>query len=388
MRNLIYLLVLLGLSTCKNAKNDSESNEIVPQEMNTEIEARNFGLTEEGDTVTLYTLVNTNGMRMDVMDYGGIITSLTAPDRQGNYGDVVLGFNDLQSYLDGHPFFGALVGRYGNRIGGAKFTLDGQEYPLVKNNGENHLHGGTKGFDKKVWRSQASDTPEGPKLELYYTSAHMEEGYPGELQVKVTYLLRNDDALRIDYSATTDRPTIVNMTQHSYFNLNPAAKNILDQELTIYADSYLTVDEGLIPLGAPESVAGTPFDFRQAHTVGERINQDHPQLKIGGGYDHTWVITGEPGTLRSAAVLYDPVTGREMTVETTEPGVQFYSANFMNGSITGKGKAYHKHGGLCLETHHYPDSPNRPEYPSVRLDPGETYRSTTVFKFAARTPGD
>ena len=384
MRKIIYILLFAGLVACKKSESKLENTTNTPQTVNLEIEEKQFGTTAEGDSVTLYKLVNTNGMSMEVMDYGGIITRLTAPDRNGNYQDVVLGFESLQPYLDGHPFFGALVGRYGNRIAGGKFTLDGQEFTLVKNNGDNHLHGGTLGFDKKVWDSRAMDTPEGPMLELRYTSADMEEGYPGELQVKVTYLLRNDDALKIDYTATTDRPTIVNMTQHSYFNLNPEAENILDQELTIYADKYLPVDQGLIPLGPPENVQGSPFDFLQPHAVGQRINDNNDQLKIGGGYDHTWIINGEPGELRKAAVLYDPDTGREMTVETTEPGVQFYTANFMDGRLRGKGKVYHKHGGLCLETHHYPDSPNKPEYPSVRLNPGQTYSTTTIFKFSAK----
>jgi aldose 1-epimerase len=383
MKQAIYLLLFFGLMACEKTAPKSE-NEEPSQTMNIEIEERSFGVTEDGDSVMLYKLTNTNGMRLEATDYGGIITVLTAPDRQGNYQDVVLGFEDLQPYLDGHPFFGALVGRYGNRIAKATFTLDGEVYSLAQNNGENHLHGGLKGFDKKVWQSEALETPEGPMLRLQYTSADMEEGYPGELQVEVTYLLRHDDALEISYTATTDRPTIVNMTQHSYFNLNSQAENILDHELRLFADQYLPVDEGLIPLGPPEPVAGTPFDFLDAHAVGARISDDHPQLKIGGGYDHTWVINGEHGTLRTAAVLYDPQTGREMTVETTEPGVQFYSANFMDGRHSGKGKSYQKHGGLCLETHHYPDSPNKPEYPSVRLDPGDTYRSTTVFKFGAK----
>jgi aldose 1-epimerase len=384
MNKIIFPMVLIVLVACKQADHQSETSIEAPEAMNIEIEEKSFGATADGDSVTLYRLTNTNGMSMEVMDYGGIITTLTAPDRDGNYKEIVLGFDNLQQYLDGHPFFGALVGRYGNRIGGAKFSLDGQEYALVQNNGENHLHGGTKGFDKKVWHSEVVETTEGPMLELSTTSEHMEEGYPGELQLKVSYLLSNDDALKIDYQATTDRPTIINMTQHSYFNLNPQAENILDHQLTINADQYLPVDEGLIPLGPAESVAGTPFDFRQPHTVGERISEDNEQLKIGGGYDHTWVFNGPVDQLKLAAVLYDPATGREMTVESTEPGVQFYSANFLNGSLKGKGKSYGKNAGLCLETHHYPDSPNRPEYPSVRLDPGNTYRTTTIYKFAAR----
>ena len=379
MRKSIYIFIALVAcnQTGNNTKPDNSPEDI-------EIEERYYGQTLEGDTVTSYTLINTQGMTMEVINYGGIIVSLTAPDRAGKLQDVVLGFDSLQPYLHGNPFFGALVGRYGNRIAKGKFNLDGEEYALIQNNGENHLHGGTKGFDKVIWESQATDTPDGPMLQLSYTSAHMEEGYPGELSITVTYVLRNDNALQVDYTATTDRPTIVNLTQHTYFNLNPNSETILDHELTLNADHYLPVDVGLIPIGSLKKVIGTPFDFLDAHTVGERINSDHPQLVIGGGYDHCWVLNGPEDDLKTAAVLFDPATGREMTVETTEPGVQFYSANFLNGSIKGKGKSYQKRAALCLETQHFPDSPNRPEYPSVRLDPGETYRTTTVFKFSTR----
>jgi len=381
MRKLIYIFI--ALVACNQTGNNTKPDNS-PQSMDIEIEERYYGQTLEGDAVTSYTLTNNQGMTMEVINYGGIIVSLTAPDRAGKLQDVVLGFDSLQPYLHGNPFFGALVGRYGNRIAKGKFNLDGEEYALIQNNGENHLHGGTKGFDKVIWESQATDTPDGPMLQLSYTSAHMEEGYPGELSITVTYVLRNDNALQVDYTATTDRPTIVNLTQHTYFNLNPNSETILDHELTLNADHYLPVDVGLIPIGSLKKVIGTPFDFLDAHTVGERINSDHPQLVIGGGYDHCWVLNGPEGDLKTAAVLFDPATGREMTVETTEPGVQFYSANFLNGSIKGKGKSYQKRAALCLETQHFPDSPNRPEYPSVRLDPGETYRTTTVFKFRTR----
>jgi aldose 1-epimerase len=381
MRKLIYIFI--ALVACNQTGNNTKPDNS-PQPMDIEIEERYYGQTLEGDAVTSYTLTNNQGMTMEVINYGGIIVSLTAPDRAGKLQDVVLGFDSLQPYLHGNPFFGALVGRYGNRIAKGKFNLDGEEYALIQNNGENHLHGGTKGFDKVIWESQATDTPDGPMLQLSYTSAHMEEGYPGELSITVTYVLRNDNALQVDYTATTDRPTIVNLTQHTYFNLNPNSETILDHELTLNADHYLPVDVGLIPIGSLKKVIGTPFDFLDAHTVGERINSDHPQLVIGGGYDHCWVLNGPEDDLKTAAVLFDPATGREMTVETTEPGVQFYSANFLNGSIKGKGKSYQKRAALCLETQHFPDSPNRPEYPSVRLDPGETYRTTTVFKFSTR----
>ncbi len=382
-----YLFIFIGLVACKQTGNHTKYSDNSSQPMNIEVKERYYGQTPEGDTVTSYTLTNTQGMTTEVIDYGGIIVSLTAPDRTGRFQDVVLGFESLQPYLDGHPFFGALVGRYGNRIAKGKFTLGDKEYTLVQNNGENHLHGGTKGFDKVVWNSRATETPDGPSLELVYTSAHMEEGYPGELSVKVIYLLRNDNALQVDYTASTDRPTIVNLTQHSYFNLNPNEGHILDHELTLNSDYYLPVDETLIPLNTMENVQDTPFDFLEAHTVGERVDGDHIQLVRGGGYDHCWVLNGPPGTMKTAAVLYDPVTGREMTVETTEPGVQFYTANFLDGSLKGKGKSYERRAALCLETQHFPDSPNRPDFPSVRLDPGETYRTTTVFKFSVRTSG-
>lgn len=389
MRKLVYIFI--GLAACSQTGNNTKQDNS-PQPMDIEIEERYYGQTFNGDTVTSYTLTNNQGMTMEVLNYGGIIVSLTAPDRAGKLQDVVLGFDSLPPYLQGNPFFGALVGRYGNRIAKGKFNLDGEDYALIKNNGENHLHGGTKGFDKVIWESQASqasqasDTPDGPMLELSYTSAHMEEGYPGELSITVTYLLRNDNALQVDYTATTDRPTIINLTQHTYFNLNPNSKTILDHELTLNADYYLPVDVGLIPIGPLDKVNGTPFDFLDVHTVGERIESDHSQVAIGGGYDHCWALNGPEGAMKTAAVLYDPVTGREMTVETTEPGVQFYTANFLDGSLKGKGKTYGKRAGLCLETQHFPDSPNRPEYPSTRLDPGETYRTTTVFKFSTRPP--
>ena len=384
MKQLIYCLMYIGIISCQQSENKTNITENSPKEMDIKIEQRNFGKTEGGDTVTLFSLTNLQGMTMEVMDYGGIITSLTAPDRKGNYQDVVLGFDNFQQYLDGHPFFGALVGRYGNRIAGAKFTLDGEEFSLVQNNGENHLHGGTKGFDKVIWLTKASTTSNGPMLELSYTSAHLEEGFPGELEVKVTYTLGNDNSLKVDYHAVTDKSTIVNLTQHSYFNLNPDAPTILDHQLVLNADNYLPVDQGLIPLGSLDNVAGTPFDFTKEHIIGERIDTDHEQISRGGGYDHCWALNGEDGAMKTAAIVYDPATGREMTVKTTEPGVQFYSANFMDGSLTGKGKIYQKRGALCLETQHYPDSPNQPDFPSTRLDPGDTYRSTTVFKFDAR----
>ena len=385
MRGLISFLILSVLAACSQTENKSSVTEkSVTKEVNITIEKRTYGQTPDGAPVTSFTLVNTKGMTLEVLDYGGIIVSLTAPDRDGNYQDVVLGFDSLPPYIERNPFFGALVGRYGNRIAGAKFSLDGKDYTLVQNNGENHLHGGTKGFDKVIWKTESFETAEGPGLEMTYVSAHMEEGYPGELSSKVTYLLGNDNTLRVDYQATTDQPTIVNLTQHSYFNLNPNLARILDHQITLNADYFLPVDDGLIPLGSLMEVRGTPFDFLEPHTIGERIDSEHEQIEVGGGYDHCWVLNGENGVMKTVAVVYEPESGREMTVETTEPGVQFYTANFMDGSITAKGKTYQKRSAFCLETQHFPDSPNQPEFPSTRLDPGETYRSTTVFKFAAK----
>jgi aldose 1-epimerase len=303
--------------------------------------------------------------------------------------DVVLGFDTLDEYLDHSPFFGCLVGRYGNRIAGGAFTLDGETYTLATNDGPNHLHGGVEGFDKKLWAASARESEYGPSLRLTYTSPDGEEGYPGTLHVTVVYTLMDegpnaDGALRIDYMATTDKPTVVNLTNHSYFNLSAGeAKTILDHELMLNADHFTPVDETLIPTGEIRPVAGTPMDFREMTRVGARIDADDAQLELGGGYDHNWVLNGEPGTLRLAARVVDPATGREMAVHTTEPGVQLYTGNMMPETLPGKGdRTYVRRGGLCLETQHYPDAPNHPDFPATQLDPGETYRSTTIFAFS------
>ncbi len=341
-----------------------------------------FGITPEGQEVHRYVMKNKNGLEVHVINYGAIITHLKTPDASGKLEDIVLGYDQLQGYLNSSPYFGAIVGRYGNRIAKGKFTLDGTTYSLAENNNGQHLHGGLKGFDKVYWNIE----PVSPtKLKLTYRSKDMEEGYPGNLDVTVHYTLTEDNALEIDYEATTDKKTVVNLTQHSYFNLTGNAKrDILDHVLTIYADRYVPVDKSLIPVGDLKPVKGTPFDFTNPTPVGQRINDDHEQLKLGGGYDHCWVLNGQD-SLKTAASLHDPSSGRYIEVLTTEPGIQFYSGNFLDGTITGKGGVTYTHRyGLCLETEHFPDSPNRPEYPSVELSPGQVYKTTTIYRFGTR----
>jgi len=323
-------------------------------------------------------------MEVRITNYGGIITSIRVPDRDSNYADVALGHDSLGGYLDGHPFFGAIAGRYANRIGGATFTLDGQTYELAKNNGPNHLHGGLEGFDKKIWGAEPIRDDDAVGIRLSYRSADMEEQYPGNLDVEVTYRLSNDNALRIDYRAKTDKPTVVNLTNHSYFNLaGHASGDILDHELMIDADYFTPVDSGLIPTGELRPVAGTPFDFREPTPIGARIDTDDKQLRHGGGYDHNFVLNGEG--LRRVATVYEAQSGRFLEVLTEEPGVQLYTSNFLNGTETGKdGAVYRYRNGFCLETQHFPDSPNQPEFPSVVLHPGDEYRTTTIFRFSTR----
>ena len=350
------------------------------------ISKESFGKTADGESVDLFTLTNRNGMEAKITNYGGIVTTLTAPDRNNKYADVVLGFNDLDSYLKGHPYFGALVGRYGNRIAKGRFTLNGIEYKLAVNNGENHLHGGIKGFDKVVWTARSMRTKLGPALSLTYVSKDMEEGYPGNLTVKVVYTLTNNNELRIDYSASTDKDTVTNLTHHSYFNLaGEGTGDILNHQLLLKASRFTPTDAGSIPTGELRNVQGTPFDFLKSTAIGARINQDEEQLKFGGGYDHNWVVNGRAGALRQAASVYESTSGRVMDVWTTEPGIQFYTGNFLDGTLTGKsGKAYARRNGFCLETQHYPDSPNKPKFPTTTLRKGTTYRSTTIYRFSAR----
>ena len=343
----------------------------------------NFGKTSAGENVDLYTLRNAHGVEAKITNYGGILVSLKVPDRNGKFDDVVLGLNNLDDYLKGHPYFGALIGRYGNRIAKGRFTLNGVEYKLAVNNGENHLHGGIKGFDKVVWTGRDMKTNAGPAVVLSYLSKDGEEGYPGNLRVRVVYTLTNNDELKIDYSATTDKDTVINLTHHSYFNLAGEGNgDILNHRVTIVANRFVPTDAGSIPTGELRRVAGTPFDFLKPHAIGERINQDDEQLKFGNGYDHTWVINGRAGTLRPAATAYEPTSGRVMQVWTTEPGMQFYTGNFLDGTLTGKaGKVYQRRFGFCFETQHFPDSPNHPTFPTTTLRKGATYKSTTIYRF-------
>jgi aldose 1-epimerase len=343
-----------------------------------------FGRTPDGQAVELFTLTNARGTEVRAINYGGIIVSLRVPDRAGRLGDVVLGHDTLEGYLKAPAYFGCIVGRYGNRIAKGAFTLDGRTYHLATNNGPNHLHGGTRGFDKVVWKADPIEGADGVGVVFTYTSPDGEEGYPGNLKVRVTYTLTDRDELAFEYFATTDKATPVNLTQHSYFNLaGEGTRDVLDHRLTIDADRFTPVDATLIPTGELAPVAGTPFDFRPPAAIGARIGQKDEQLVRGRGYDHNFVLNRKgPGLARVIRVA-EPTTGRVMEVSTTEPGVQFYSGNFLDGSITGKaGHVYRHRYGLCLETQHFPDSPNHPSFPSTILRPGEEYRSKTVLAFS------
>ncbi len=348
-----------------------------------------FGQTPSGEAVDLYTLTNAAGMEARIMTYGGVVLSLTAPDKAGKFADVVLGMQDLKGYTTDPtpPYFGALIGRYGNRVGGAQFQLDGQTYHLPANDNKvNTLHGGDKGFDKRLWSGSETQTDDGATLALAYTSKDGEEGFPGNLSVKVVYSLTADNGLKIEYSATTDKDTVLNLTNHSYFNLSgPGSGDILQHQVMIDADKFTPVDKLLIPTGELRPVAGTPFDFKTATAIGARIKNDDEQLKFGNGYDHNWVLNSTGGSLAKAAEVYDPASGRVLQVWTTEPGLQFYTGNFLDGTIHGKdGKVYNQRGAFCMETQHFPDSPNKPAFPTTELKPGQTYKTTTMYKFSAR----
>ena len=359
---------------------------------NATFKKEDFG-TVDGKTVELYTLTNRNGVEAKIITYGGAVVSLKVPDRSGSLADVVLGYDNLDGYLKDTSYLGSLIGRYGNRIAKGRFNLNGVEYKLATNNGENHLHGGVKGFDKVVWNGSAQNTAKGVSLKLTYSSQDLEEGYPGNLLVTVVYTLTNTNELRIDYSATTDKDTIVNLTHHSYFNLAGAGNgDILNHELTINATRYTPVDAILIPTGELRSVTGTPFDFLHPNKIGARINQDEEQLKIGRGYDHNFVIDGSSGTLRNgssgtlrrAARVFESSSGRVMEVWTSEPGMQFYSGNFLDGKPGKDEKPYQFRYGFCLETQSFPDSPNHPKFPSTVLRKGARYHSTTIYRFSTR----
>lgn len=339
-----------------------------------------FGTTKAGREVRLFTLKNRNGLELRVINYGGIVVSLKAPDRNGNFADVVLGYDSLEAYEDNNPYYGALIGRYGNRIKEGKFKLDGREFNLPINNGPNHLHGGD-GYHTVFWEITQHDSS---SLTLTYHSADGEQGYPGNLDIEVIYSLNDSNEFNIQYKAVTDQPTIVNLTQHSYFNLKGHDQgDILDHELEIKATRFLPVDQTLIPTGTFAEVKGTPFDFTSPRRIGSAIDQEDRQLELGKGYDHCWILDNSDGSLKLVATLREPKSGRRVDVLTTEPGLQFYSGNFLDGKNIGKGgHAYQFRFGLCLETQHFPDSPNRASFPSVVLRPGETYRTTTAYRFS------
>ncbi|HYG10865.1 MAG TPA: aldose epimerase family protein [Pyrinomonadaceae bacterium] len=349
------------------------------------IKAESFG-EADGQRVELYTLTNSRGVEAKITNYGATVVSLKVPDRAGRFADVLLGYDTLEDYRQSTFYVGPVIGRYANRIAGGRFTLNGKEYKLAVNNGENHLHGGLKGFDKVVWKARPLRARGGAALELTYLSPDGEEGYPGNLSVKIVYTLTERDELKIEYTATTDQDTVVNLTNHAYFNLAGQGNgDILKHKLQINADRFIPADEKSIPTGELRSVSGTPFDFRRATAIGARIEQDDEQLKFGRGYDHTFVINGRAGTLRRAATASEPVTGRVLEVWTTEPGMQLYTGNYLESTMASKGgKTYGQRHGFCLETQHFPDSPNKPHFPSTVLRKGGRFNSTTIYRFSAR----
>ena len=374
-------LLAVSLVGCATMSSSNKSSTITKAD---------FGKTSEGQAVEIYTLHNSKGAEARIMTYGGIVQSLTMPDKNGKFADVVLGFDNLDSYVkDSYvkscPYFGALVGRYGNRIGGAKFTLEGNPYTLATNNGPNSLHGGLKGFDKVVWTAKSSVGIRGPQLVLAYFSKDGEEGFPGNLEVTAIYTLTEDNELKLEFAATTDRPTVVNLTHHSYFNLAGQGNgDILGHIVYINSDKTTPVDSGLITTGEFKSVDGTPFDFRKPTAIGARINDPDTVLQYGPGYDHNWVINKQLGQFGLQARVEEPASGRVMEVWSDEPGLQFYAGNFLDGTLKGKGGvAYQIHTGFCMEPQHYPDSPNKTNFPSVELKPGQTYHNTIVYKFSA-----
>ena len=380
MKKKYLLLFFLIVISCENITKKNEIMSLV------NIDKKPFGVTKDGIDINQYILKNTNGMQITVINYGGIITSWKAKDRDGSYEDIVLGFDNLSDYESSSPYFGALIGRYGNRIKEGKFSLDGVDYTLEVNNGENHLHGGVKGFDKVIWEVEKEVKESSAALILRYISTDMEEGYPGNLDVKVIYTLTNYDELKVRYEAETDKKTIVNLTQHSYFNLSAnLSRDILAHQITIDADSFLPVDKTLIPSGELRDVEGTPFDFREPKRVGDDINEDYKQLTFGNGYDHCWVLNNQNEGVRFVASAYDTLSGRSLEIFSDQPGIQFYSGNFLDGTLKSKdGGNYEFRSGFCLETQHYPNSPNQESFPSVILNPGEKYNTETIFRFSTR----
>lgn len=375
----IPLAVILLLFVCAYPQANRPTSKIRPSA---------FGKTKEGEEIWRYVLTNNRGMEASVINYGAALASLRLPDRDGKMADVVLGYDTLEGYEQDKSYFGATIGRYGNRIARAQFTLDGSVFHLPTNDGPNCLHGGTRGFNKRVWTGADRSRSDALVLELSYTSQDGEEGFPGRLQVTVTYTLPlESDELQVEYWATTDKDTVVNLTNHSYFNLSGVmSREILDHRLLLHASKFTPIDAHLIPTGELLSVQGSPFDFRSPTAIGARIDQENEQLKFGRGYDHNWVLEGFPGSgLQPAAEVFEPGSGRVLEVLTTEPGIQFYSGNFLDGTARGKGGTmYAYRTGFCLETQHFPDSPNHPNFPSTVLKAGQSYRSSTVFRFSTR----
>lgn len=390
----LLLSAAVTVLTLNTVQAQSSSDASVGTNAHGAVQKSLFGHLPDGREVDVYRLTNANGIELQVTNYGGIILSLKTPNMAGEFDDIALGFDSLEAYLSdtyrqANPYFGAIIGRYGNRIANGQFSLDGEQYTLASNDGSNHLHGGDQGFDKVLWRAEPFESDAGSGLVLRYTSEDGEEGYPGRLETEVTYTLTDNDELVVDYRAVTDKATPVNLTQHSYFNLKgEGSDTILGHQLMINASEFTPVNETLIPTGELRSVDGTPFDFTQATPIGERIEQDNEQLGFGGGYDHNFVLARDNAAadeLVVAAKVWEPQSGRMVEVTTTEPAIQFYSGNFLNGELTGKqGQVYGHRSGFALETQHYPDSPNQASFPSTILAPGETYRSRTVYRFSVQ----
>lgn len=382
---LFYFCTIMGISSCQPTSDQKKTSKNSEVKLKNEIKKTHFGQLPDGQNVDLFTLSNANGMEAKITNYGGIIVSLNVPDRSGENADVVLGFDSFEQYLEPHPYFGAIIGRYGNRIANAQFSINGDTYTLAQNNGKNSLHGGIEGFDKKVWDAETNVSDEKAQLILRHTSPDGDEGFPGNLEMEVTYSLNSNNELWMEYKATSDKPTVVNMTNHAYFNLTGnGANDVLTHEAILHADTFLPIDENIIPTGELRPVDNTPFDFRSVKSIGADIKDE--VLKETNGFDHCWVLKNGKANgngLHQAAKVLEPNSGRVLEVLTTEPGMQFYTGNFLDGELKGKkGSVYDQYSGFCLETQHYPDSPNKPEFPSTLLKPGETYETTTVYKFS------
>jgi len=375
MRFIIYSLCIVISCIFQSCKENPQKMDIKTQKVKVE----DFGMTPQGKA-SLFTITNKNGIVVKITNYGGIITSILTPDKDGNMGDIVMGFDNLEGYLGEHPFFGSIVGRYGNRIANGEFSLDGVTYTLAKNNGAHHLHGGNVGFDKKLWDAEVIEDG----VQLKYLSKDMEEGYPGNLDITVLYTLDDDNELWIKYRATTDKPTLCNLTNHTYFNLKGSG-SIADHRMIMTSDRYTPTDKELIPTGEIVQSEGTPFNIKGMMRIGDGLESDHPQILLAGGYDHNFVLRKSSSNYDLAATVIEESTGRMLQVLTTEPGVQFYTGNFLDGTITGKnGQLYQKNAGFCLETQHYPNSPNQENFPSTVLKPGQKYSSMTTFRFIAQ----